>query len=71
MSADERHKAIYEISVQHEADCGKPGIFSSVTQAGGIWTAVIDHYDPADPLHHTGSSCRYTAANYWRLEREQ
>lgn len=60
-----KDEAIYAISVQHESDCGKPGIFTDITGSDDTWEVVIDHYSVNDPLKRIGNPCRYTAINRW------
>lgn len=65
----ERASAIREIAIQHESDCGIPGLFSDVRDLGGSWSAVIEHYDPDRPLERIGRPCLYTARHVWHTER--
>jgi hypothetical protein len=69
MDAAERSEALRAIAVQHESDCGRPGIFTEMSSSETAWTAVIEHYDPVRPLESVGSPCRYTAKRPWQIAR--
>lgn len=60
-----REEAIHAIAVQHESDCGNPGIFTDINGSDGTWEVVIKHYSVNDPLKCIDTPCRYTAINRW------
>lgn len=64
----ERGEAIRQVAVQHESDCGQPGIFSEVSSnSERVWTVVIEHFDTKAPLTCIGTPCRYTARLRWHV----
>lgn len=64
----ERAEAIRQVGIQHESDCGQPGIFSEVSSnSERVWTVVIEHYDEKQPLVGIGEACRYTARLQWHI----
>lgn len=69
IEAHDRIEATRLVAVKHEADCGKPGIFSEVLcNSEGVWEVVIEHFDDREPLTRIGTPCRYTAKHQWLIE---
>lgn len=70
MDQREREAAMKAVAIQHESDCGMPGIFSHVADSDRAWTLVIEHYDEDRPLEKVGRPCRYTARHDWQVVRD-
>jgi hypothetical protein len=64
---EDRAEAVRLVSTRHESDCGRPGIFTEISNTEAGWTMVIEHYDQAKPLEHVGTPCRYVAEHAWHI----